>query len=86
MEAGHVEGALEALAAAVEVEMAMPYGLPPNWRAPQGPRWRLRSGCIRGGVTIGVSNWCMGVYGPIYIYIYIYNIIYITHIYIYICK
>jgi hypothetical protein len=81
MEAGHVEGALEALAAAVEVEMAMPYGLPPNWRAPQGPRWRLRSGCIRGGVTIGVSNWCMGVYGPIYIYIYI--ISFISQIYIY---
>ena len=35
MQAGRVEGALKALAAAVEVEMAMPYGLPPNWRAPQ---------------------------------------------------
>lgn len=34
MEAGRVEGALEALAAAVEVEMAMPYGLPPNWLLP----------------------------------------------------
>lgn len=31
---GHVMGALNALRKAVEVEMAMPYGLPPNWVLP----------------------------------------------------
>jgi len=34
MQQDHVNEALEALGTAVEVEMAMPYGLPPNWLLP----------------------------------------------------
>ena len=38
MQQNHVDEALEALGTAVGVEMAMPYGLPPNWSLGVGVR------------------------------------------------